>query len=230
METTPIAQAAAQPAPATPGTGASDAAATLASDFDTFLTLLTAQIENQDPLNPQDATEYSSQLATFSNVEQNVRTNDLMADLIARIDGQSLSSLAGWIGMEARTTGPTAYAGGAVTLEATLPVVAQTAEVVVTDAAGTVVSRMPADPKAGLHRIEPVDAEGRPLGPGAYTFAVQPYAHGGQFQPVPAARYVPVREALVEDGETRLVLEGGVRMDAAAVTGLRPAEGADVPR
>ena len=37
----------------------------LASDFDTFLQLLTAQIRNQDPLNPADSTEFVAQLATF---------------------------------------------------------------------------------------------------------------------------------------------------------------------
>ena len=38
---------------------------TLSSDLDTFLKLLTAQIENQDPLEPADGTEYASQLATY---------------------------------------------------------------------------------------------------------------------------------------------------------------------
>ena len=209
--------------PATAGAAKADAATALSSDFDTFLTLLTAQIENQDPLNPQDATEYASQLATFSNVEQNVRTNDLMKDLIARIDGQGLAALAGWIGMEARVTGPTAYEGGTVTLDAALPVMAQTAEVVVTDEAGTEVARVPVDPRQTTHVVRPVTPTGEPLAPGTYGFAVQPYAPGGQLRPVDAARYVSVREALVEGGTTKLVLDGGVKMDASAVGGLRPA-------
>ena len=53
----------------------------LASDFDTFLRMLTTQMQNQDPLNPIDSTDYATQLATFSGVEQQVRTNSLLADL-----------------------------------------------------------------------------------------------------------------------------------------------------
>lgn len=37
---------------------------------DDFLKMLLAQLENQDPLNPQDATEFTAQLATFSQLEQ----------------------------------------------------------------------------------------------------------------------------------------------------------------
>ena len=46
-----------------------------------FLKLLTTQMQNQDPLNPIDSTDYAAQLATFSGVEQQVRTNSLLADL-----------------------------------------------------------------------------------------------------------------------------------------------------
>ena len=47
----------------------------LSSDFETFLKMLTVQLENQDPLNPVDSADYAVQLATFSGVEQQVQTN-----------------------------------------------------------------------------------------------------------------------------------------------------------
>lgn len=43
--------------------------------YDDFLKLLLAQMQNQDPLKPIDSTEYVSQLATFSNVEQGIKQN-----------------------------------------------------------------------------------------------------------------------------------------------------------
>ena len=46
----------------------------LASNFETFLTLLTTQMKNQDPTDPMDASEQISQLATFSQVEQSIQT------------------------------------------------------------------------------------------------------------------------------------------------------------
>ena len=46
------------------------AKAMINSDFETFLKMLTAQMENQDPLNPIESSDYAVQLATFSGVEQ----------------------------------------------------------------------------------------------------------------------------------------------------------------
>ena len=50
----------------------------ISSDFETFLKMLTVQMKNQDPLNPVESTDYATQLATFSGVEQAVLTNDLL--------------------------------------------------------------------------------------------------------------------------------------------------------
>ena len=50
---------------------------------DTFLTLLLAQLQNQDPTKPMDSTEYVSQLATFSQVEQATKTNQKLDSLLA---------------------------------------------------------------------------------------------------------------------------------------------------
>jgi flagellar basal-body rod modification protein FlgD len=60
-------------APADNGSGAK-----ISSDFETFLKMLTVQMQNQDPLNPVDSSDYATQLATFSGVEQQVQTNDLL--------------------------------------------------------------------------------------------------------------------------------------------------------
>lgn len=212
----------AAPRPDAPQPESQRAAASLSSDFDTFLTLLTTQIENQDPLNPADSTEFASQLATFSNVEQNVQTNALLESLIARVDGQNLESLAGWIGMDARTTGPTAYESGTVTLETPIPALADAAEMVVTTPDGAEVGRFAVDPDAPIQTVIPRAPSGAPLGAGTYAFHVEPSGAGRPMEPVPAGRYVPVREVRVEGGAPVVVLDGGVRQPADAVSGLRP--------
>lgn len=51
-------------------------------DYDTFLTLLVAQMKNQDPTEPMDSTEQIAQLATFSQVEQTIQTNKNLEMLI----------------------------------------------------------------------------------------------------------------------------------------------------
>jgi flagellar basal-body rod modification protein FlgD len=52
-------------------------------DYSAFLKLLIAQIENQDPLEPTNSTDYVAQLATFSEVEQSVKMNDMITELLA---------------------------------------------------------------------------------------------------------------------------------------------------
>ena len=59
------------------------AARSAAADFDSFLNLLTAQLRNQDPLQPIDSTQFVAQLASFSTVEQLIGTNERLDALAA---------------------------------------------------------------------------------------------------------------------------------------------------
>lgn len=66
-------------------------------DYNAFLTLLTAQLKNQDPTNPQDATEFMSQLASFSTVEQQIKSNNKLDSLITSM---TLGQAEGFIGRQ----------------------------------------------------------------------------------------------------------------------------------
>ena len=66
-------------ATSTTSTSASSAANV---DYQSFLKLLVAELKNQDPTEPMDSTQYLSQLASFSNVEQSIQTNAKLDDLI----------------------------------------------------------------------------------------------------------------------------------------------------
>jgi flagellar basal-body rod modification protein FlgD len=59
------------------GTGA-----TLAGNFQTFLTLLTTQLQNQNPLDPLDTNQFTQQLVQFAQVEQQLKQNDQLKSLI----------------------------------------------------------------------------------------------------------------------------------------------------
>jgi flagellar basal-body rod modification protein FlgD len=77
-------------------TSASSSAAGAASlNYDAFLQLLIAQMQNQDPTDPMDASQQISQLATFSQVEQTIKTNSNLESLIAQ---SSLSNASNYIG------------------------------------------------------------------------------------------------------------------------------------
>ncbi|HEX6610803.1 MAG TPA: flagellar hook assembly protein FlgD [Hyphomicrobiaceae bacterium] len=78
-----------------PGVQSQTANSSVAPDYNSFLRLLVAQMKNQDPMKPIDATQYVSQIASFSNVEQAVQTN---AKLDALMTSFALTQADGVIG------------------------------------------------------------------------------------------------------------------------------------
>jgi len=83
-----------------------------ASDFDTFLQLLTAQLENQDPLNPLESTDFVAQLASFSAVEQQILTNSNLSEIMSSLSVTRTSEAAQWLGKEVLAPASARYEGG----------------------------------------------------------------------------------------------------------------------
>jgi flagellar basal-body rod modification protein FlgD len=65
----------------------------LAQNFDMFLTLLTAQMKNQDPLSPMDNNQFTQQLVAMTGVEQQLDTNDLLKQLVSNTGGNIASAV-----------------------------------------------------------------------------------------------------------------------------------------
>jgi len=76
-------------------------------NYDLFLTLLTTQIQNQDPLEPLDSAEYTNQLVQYSSVEQSIQTNDYLKDLLASMESAQASSYVSYLGSEVTANGST---------------------------------------------------------------------------------------------------------------------------
>ncbi len=81
--TDPISALSSTPSTTTTGTTKGNAAAQLSGNYTMFLKLLTTQLQNQDPLNPTDATTYTQQLVSYSQVEQQIKTNDQLGSILA---------------------------------------------------------------------------------------------------------------------------------------------------
>jgi flagellar basal-body rod modification protein FlgD len=79
----------------TPRTTNEAAAGAASADYQSFLKLLVAQMKNQDPTQPMDSTQYVSQLATFSNVEQAVQMNSKLEKLLGNSMLSQADSLIG---------------------------------------------------------------------------------------------------------------------------------------
>lgn len=112
----------------------------LASNFETFLALLTSQLKNQDPLSPVDSNQFTAQLTQMAGVEQQLLTNELLKSLVSAQAGGGLGQAATYIGKEATaawsatkmTDGKASwsYELGANAASATLQVVDGTGKVV----------------------------------------------------------------------------------------------------
>lgn len=78
----------------------------LASNFETFLALLTSQLKNQDPLSPVDSNQFTAQLTQMAGVEQQLLTNELLKSLVSAQGGGDLDSAVSYIGKEATAAWP----------------------------------------------------------------------------------------------------------------------------
>lgn len=199
--------------------------AAISSDFETFLKMLTAQLQNQDPLNPVDSADYAVQLATFSSVEQQVLTNDLLTALTGALAGNGLGTYAGWVGMEVRAAAPIVLDGGQVTLAPSIAAEADRAEAVIYDSTGASVARidLPLGPQPFVW--DGTDGFGTALPAGVYSFQTESFARDAQIAVADGEIYAEVIEAQSVGGTAALILQGGIQVDAAAVTAIRPAAG-----
>ena len=96
------------PPAGSPGSLSSSAGSTLAGNFQSFLTLLTTQLQNQNPLDPLDTNQFTQQLVQFAGVEQQLKTNDQLASMLSlQQTAQSTQALT-FVGKNAFVAGNTA--------------------------------------------------------------------------------------------------------------------------
>ena len=198
----------------TPESETAAATATLSSDFETFLTLMTTQLENQDPLNPMDSAEYSTQLATFASVEQQALTNEYLVDLTKTMEEMfgttGLSAYSDWIGKEVLAAGPTYFDGVTPkSLDFQVPSSAQSANLVAYDVAGNEVSRQVLPLNANGALWSGMTADGTLVPEGLYSFGVEVIQNDEVAETIPLEVYNTVDEIQIVDGETLVVMEGG---------------------
>lgn len=203
------------------GTSSTTSSAVINSDFQTFLTMLTVQMQNQDPLNPIESSDYAVQLATFSGVEQQVKTNDLLESLATQMGLMGMSELAGWVGMEARAAAPAWYDGEPVTVAPNPVQGADQTILVAYDSSGQEVLRQTIPVSTDPIEWTGLDASGTPLPSGLYSFELESYNSGSLLSSDQVEVYSRIVEAQGTSSGTVLVLEGGSTIGTADVTALR---------
>src|SRR5258708_11856884 len=130
---TPIGPTAATPPSVVSGTTATTAASTAASasglekdtiagNFQTFLTLLTTQLKNQNPLDPLDTNQFTAQLVQFAQVEQQLKANTQLSTLVSLQQTAQNTAALTFVGQKVDVAGTTtAPPNGPATLQMSVP-------------------------------------------------------------------------------------------------------------
>ncbi|MBI1236059.1 MAG: flagellar hook assembly protein FlgD [Alphaproteobacteria bacterium] len=169
------------------GSQTANSQASLANNFEMFLTLLTEQMKAQDPLNPLDSTEFVNQLVNFSSVEQEIRSNQNLESLISIQAASAQGAAVGFIGREATVASPdAALENGSAEWTYILPEDSQGTLVTVKDANGRTIASFEGEATAGSHTFawDGEDQTGNAMEDGIYTLEISAVnADGNAMQP-----------------------------------------------
>ncbi|MCQ4159955.1 flagellar hook assembly protein FlgD [Roseomonas sp. GC11] len=198
------------------------------SDFDRFLKLLTAQLQYQDPMNPTDATQFVAQLAQFSQVEQQTKTNTLLQGISSALTaGDTLAENAALLGKSIKTTASSlTLAQTGQTVPMTVDVSAsglKSTRLEVLNSNGSVVRSVSLSAATTTMTFDGKDSSGNALAAGKYTVRVVGEDSSGTRQ---TAGTVALSGTVTEvrrdstTGTTQLVLNNGSIVNASEVTRL----------
>ena len=199
----------------TPGlqgaTGGSEAGAELTANFDMFLKLLTTQMQNQDPLDPMETSEYTQQLTQYSQVEQSIQQTAALKDILAALSTQDLAQSANFLGQRAEldsaTAGLSDQAPAQWTWQANRPIQSLTATI--TDGRGRVVETRDLDPDdAGSFAWDGSLSTGGTAAAGGYTLSLNAVDAAGQQVPVAIRTTGVIDEVATRNGAAMLGING----------------------
>ncbi|MEM1139421.1 MAG: flagellar hook assembly protein FlgD [Pseudomonadota bacterium] len=187
------------------------AATGLAENFDTFLTLLTEQLQNQDPLDPMDTNEFTSQLVQYTSVEQAIATNDNLEQLIALQSGNGFSMALDYLGTQVEAAGDTSILSeGSAKWQYTLTGSAEQTALTVLNEAGQIVFVDEGQTATGAHDFiwDGRDNAGNLLPDGAYTLNIAAQDGNGATIGARTAVNGVVETVSMEGGEPILYVNG----------------------
>jgi flagellar basal-body rod modification protein FlgD len=179
MSTTPVSNTQPPAVPPTTSKASSGIAALSPADF---LTLMTAQLKNQDPLNPTDSNQFLSQLAQLSTVSGITSMNTTMTNLSSSLLSSQALSSATLVGHGILTAASKAQytAGQALSGAVQVPDGASSITMTITDKSGAVVRHITASPGAGLQPFswDGTTDGGTPAASGTYNVGVSAIVNG----------------------------------------------------
>ena len=197
--------------------------ANLKSSMDTFLTLLTSQLKNQDPLSPMETDQFTQQLVQMTGVEQQLLSNDLLQSMVSAQSSASNLNAVNLIGKEVSAMSADAnLKAGKADWVYELDATAARGTVEIYNAKGKLVFSKPAALDAGRHDLawDGKNADNVLQDDGVYTLKIK--AYNSEDALVSARSYVTGQATALEnqDGST-LIRLGGVKVTLASIQSVR---------
>ena len=209
------------------GTGSSGTAtsrATIADNFDTFLSILTTQLKNQNPLDPMDTNQFTAQLVQFTGVEQQLKTNEFLEALMLSSQNTSKSDAVSYIGKEVTSTGKTGELTdtNAVFWAYSADAGAPNTTITIKNAAGTTVYKQtgPIDMGPGTFRWDGKGSDGAVKPNGVYSIEISGKDVNGKNVRISTAS-IGIVTAVDFTGEVPVLSVGTRRVSINDVTDVR---------
>ncbi len=182
----------------------------LSQNYETFLRLLTAQLQNQDPLQPQDTAAFTNQLVQFSQVEQQIAGNKKLDDMVAAINNGQPNQALGYLGktVEIQSNG-LALQDGKSHLTVSTDVPASSSVLEISDAkTNKVIRTIELQKTAGTQDVnwDGKDADGKQLDDGTFVAKVKAKGADGKAIDAQVLTFGKVTGVDLTSGEPHLML------------------------
>lgn len=197
---------------------------TIAENFDTFLSILTTQLKNQNPLDPLDTNQFTSQMVEFTSVEQQLKTNEYLEALIKANEGSFASQAVSYIGKAVTAFGSMAdNSGSGAEWTYGLTKNAPESTITIKNSAGSIVFSEDRALTQGEHtyKWDGKNNDGVALPPGQYSIEIKAKAEDGQLVDTYTMTKGIVDTVDFAGPEPILVVNGNkVKLSAVAKVGL----------
>lgn len=208
----------------TDNSASSSATKSLSETFDNFLTLLTKQLQYQDPLSPMDTNEFTSQLVQYTEVEQSIGTNQKLEDLLALQNSNQAMAAMSFLGttIEAESDQINLADDGA-TFEYEMDTATTGTTISILDSSGKLVRVVTDGEKAaGTHsyKWDGTDGNGIALEDGVYTIQVTGSDSDGESVEFTTRAVGKVSGVEVRDGQVLLSI-GALQVPLEDVQAVR---------
>ena len=193
----------------TPGSQAATSEAKLQEDMNRFLNLLVTQLKHQDPLDPLDTNEFTSQLVQFASVEQQIHQNANLEKLLSLQQSNQVASMVDFLGSTVEAEGKVVpLENGNASFTYALGTNAEKLTITISNSAGQPVFVTDGDAKTGRHKFnwDGKGIAGTPMPDGAYSVSVNALDRGDKLLEVKQTVFGRVTGAGADAGKVNLFL------------------------